>query len=369
MANFGKYTYSRPVAEDGGASAPSPAPRPSAPGLGKPMGAQAQGRPGTADPDVTTTMPKVPEPPRAAGPAAVPPQAPPASSPASGGTDKGGRRLPFGRKAPAGPAFAAERRTDTSASDRYRRRLTLACGVMGFVAVLSVGVGAAELATASSLNERVLGQSRTVVTLTQDVPAGTTITDAMVSMGQVPSASSPVDAATDAAQVVGMRALVNMTSGNAVSTGSLVGSEDATELDMAVSDGHVAYMVSISGAAAASPMVKPGDRVNIMSGGGGQQGQVLAEDVRVLAVGSKLTDDGASEDYGTMTFELTPEEANKVFELTEVTGGAIHLVIPPKQSAQTTGAAPAQQPTTTQPVQEPGANAADTGAAETSGAM
>lgn len=344
MATFGKYTYEAP----------------------KPKG-EAAGSGGKAAPDQTTVLraavpapgagiPKPPkEPPKKSGfgkpsgekaPGAVPGKA--------DGKAKGGL---FGRK--DGKAKAAKGTTPRAAGPRgpqttesHRKRLTIMCGVFAAIAVGSVAFGAAELASANGIKNAIYGTTTPVVVLTGDVSGGSVIQESQLKIADVPTTYVPSDAATEISQVAGKTAVVNLHANSAISQNSITGSENATSLDVAVSAGNVGYMTSLSGAAAASPMVKPGDRVDIMTSDKDGNASMFATGVRVLAVDGKLADDKSGNGYSTMTFDLTPQQAADLFELIDVRGGSIHLVIPPKtndSASNATGASASASGGTTAP--------------------
>lgn len=320
MATFGKYTYEAP----------------------KPKG-EAAGPGGKAAPDQTTVL-RAPVPAPGAG-VPKPPKEPPkmvgfgkpsgegAAEPGkAGGKAKGGL---FGRKdAKAKPAKGAAPRAagprGPQTTESHRKRLTIMCGVFAAIAVGSVAFGAAELASANGIKNAIYGTTTPVVVLTGDVSGGSVIQESQLKIADVPTTYVPSDAATEISQVAGKTAVVNLHANSAISQNSITGSENATSLDVAVSAGNVGYMTSLSGAAAASPMVKPGDRVDIMTSDRQGNASMFATGVRVLAVDGKLADDKSGNGYSTMTFDLTPQQAADLFELIDVRGGSIHLVIPPK---------------------------------------
>ena len=86
-------------------------------------------------------------------------------------------------------------------------------------------------------------------------------------------------------------------------------------------------MLSLSGANAMSPLRHVGDRVDVLSGSSDTRGAVIASEVRVLALDGRLSG-GSSDGYSSVTLELTDQQAQDIFQMTDVQGTAIHLAAP-----------------------------------------
>lgn len=238
---------------------------------------------------------------------------------------RGGRRRTRDGAADSGPAPSGE---------RAKRRLAIACGVISAVAVAAVGVGGAELAAAIQMRGELTEATEPLVTLTRSVRAGETISTSDLAVSDVPSAFAPSDAATSADQVAGRVAVVDMTQGNPVSRGSLSGSETASSLPGAVSAGNVGYMLSFSSSAdSASPLLRPGDRVDVMAGTDGADPVVICSDVRVIALDGALASSGSSADYSTVTLDVTEDQASRLFSASQGNSSVHLLVLPAKASA------------------------------------
>lgn len=243
---------------------------------------------------------------------------------------KGPRKGPFGKGREGKPKEGGAK---APAAERTHRRLCVACGVATAIAVASLGIGGAEISSAVSLKGQLEGSCEQLVTLTRDVRAGEVISEADLEVASVPAAWAPSDAATDKSQVAGKVAVVDLTGGNAVSRGSLSGSETASRLPAAVSAGNVGYMLSFSSSAdAASPMLRPGDRVDVMAGGDGMDATVICSDVRVIAVDGSLDGSEASAGYSTVTFDLTYDQAAELFATTQGSSQSVHLLVLPQQT-------------------------------------
>ena len=238
---------------------------------------------------------------------------------------KGGGRV---RRGKAGRREKAAGQPDGEAT---KRRLAVACGVATAIAVAAVGVGGTQLAAAMQLRQEVLGSTEHVATLTRSVRAGETISEADLELADVPSASAPSDATDDLSAIAGKVAIVDMTEGNAVSQNSLMGSEAATSLPTAVSEGNVGYMMSLpSTDAAASPMLKPGDRVDVLAGSDGAEPSVIVSDVRVIALDGRMGREGDQADYSTVTLDVTPEQASQLYQAAD----SAHLLVLPREAAK-----------------------------------
>lgn len=227
--------------------------------------------------------------------------------------------------------------TPVPAGDRAKRRLAVACGVASAIAVAAVGLGGAELSSALQVRRELAEATTPLVTLKRSVSAGEAISESDLVVADVPTAFAPADAATETSQVAGKVAVVDMTEGNAVSRGSLTGSETASSLPGAVTSGHVGYMLSFASSAdAASPLLRPGDRVDVMGGADGQEPAVICSDVRVIAVDGSLSASAPASDYSTVTLDVTEEQAAQLFAATSG-NSSVHLLALPRQAHASEG--------------------------------
>lgn len=224
-----------------------------------------------------------------------------------------------------GPLGAGRKGEPTPAD--HRRRLCVTCGLLGALAVGGLGFGLWQSATAASTIETYEGNLTTVVAVQTDVPAGTVISDANLITVQVPKRYVPSDACTDKEDVSGHMAVANLTKEQPISLSAVQGSSQPATIVGAPESGHVAYMLSLSGANAMSPLLHVGDRVDVLAGSSDTQGAVIASEVRVLALDGRLSG-GSSDGYSSVTLELTDQQAQDIFQMTEVQGTAIHLAAP-----------------------------------------
>lgn len=267
-----------------------------------------------------------------------------ADEPCNGAPDASGPSPDGGAAAPSdGEAAARGRRArrrggqqpgSGQSGDRAKRRLAIACGIASAVAVMAVGLGGAELASAMRVRAELSETTKPLVTLTRSVAAGETVSSSDLTVTDVPTAFAPADAATEASQVAGRVAVVDLTAGNPVSRGSVSGSETASTLPGAVSEGHVGYMLSFSSSAdAASPLLRPGDRVDVMGGADGQEPAVICSGVRIVAVDGSLSSSATSSDYSTVTLDVTEDQASQLFAATSG-NSSVHLLALPTPAHQ-----------------------------------
>lgn len=212
-----------------------------------------------------------------------------------------------------------------------RRRLTAICGALAGVTAVSLGLGAWQFAGAQRVRATYEDNVTQVVVAARDVPAGATLADSDLRVAEVPSAYVPRGAASDASELVGRSAIVDLSEGLAVPASAVQGASTST-LAQAVGDGMVAYSVAVSTDDGLAGLLRVGDRVNVLAGASGAEAAVVAEDVRVLALDASTTTP-AQAGYATVTIEVTPDEATELFDLLDVAGGTCHLTMPPATEA------------------------------------
>lgn len=258
-------------------------------------------------------------------------QAPaPVSAPAP---DAGPRSRKAPRPAAAPVGGAAEE------SERARKRLSLACGLLAGVSALSLGLAGWQGSIASNLTQKYEGDLVSVVVAQKDVAAGQTIAAADVAVQQVPKSYAPAQAAADANDVVGHQAIVSLSAGTPVSKSYTQGAS-ADSLAASLADGHVAYMLDASGAQALSPLIKVGDEVNLMVGDGASS-TVMLDHVKVIALDGSLKNaaDGSTSSYSTVTLDVTAEQAAQLFDTIGQAQASWRLVMPTAASGNSASAA------------------------------
>lgn len=197
------------------------------------------------------------------------------------------------------------------------RRLTTLCGALAAVSVFAIGFSAVTFMSGQEMIGRATANLKSVVTVTQDVAVGSTITEDMLAVTQVPSEFVPEDAADEIDQVAGHKALSALTAGIPVSLTTIQASEEPANMASAVRDGYVAKMYALEGSAGMSPFLSPGDYVTCTytKDTSGTSENVVLKHVRIIAVGSQLTGTGA-EGYSSLTFELTQEQVEDISHAT-----------------------------------------------------
>lgn len=197
------------------------------------------------------------------------------------------------------------------------RRLTTLCGALAAVSVFAIGFSAVTFMSGQEMIGRATANLKSVVTVTQTVAVGSTITEDMLAIAQVPSEFVPSDAADEIDQVAGHKALSTLTAGIPVSLTTIQASEQPANMASAVRDGYVAKMYALDGSAGMSPFLSPGDYVTCTytKDASGTSENVVLKHVRIIAVGSQLTGTGA-EGYNSLTFELTQEQVEDISHAT-----------------------------------------------------
>lgn len=222
-----------------------------------------------------------------------------------------------------------------------RKRLSFVCGALAAVTVASLGVGGWQMSQAQQVRDRYESGLVQVVTATADVEPGEYLEASDFQVSSVPRQFAPADAATSTDEVVGLRANARITAGNALSLSTLQASAKPATLASAPEEGKVAYMVTLSAASGISPLLHVGDRVEVIMGADGVDGQVVASDVRVIALDDALS--GSSDDYTNVTLELDEDLATMLYNYVDLGSGSIHLALNPAGPATADAPAGAQE--------------------------
>lgn len=229
------------------------------------------------------------------------------------------------RATPAAVEARAEQSRRASAN-AANRRLTTVAGVSIAVAIAATALGGFTLMRSRSTLEHVEGNAVKAVVATRDIEPGSILTESDLEVASVPGDFVPTDLAESADELLGKKTLTTQTAGMAVSLSSIAASSAPAGLPSAIGEGMLGVMVSLPTDAAASPLLSVGDRVDVLgsaSDGTVTTTQVLAQDVRVIALDGRLTGSG-SDGYTLVTLELDPEAANRV-----TASGDIHLAVRP----------------------------------------
>ena len=213
-----------------------------------------------------------------------------------------------------------------AAAGAANRRLTTIAGISIAVAIGATALGGYTLVQSRAAIEHVEGNAVQAVVATRDIEPGTVLTEADLHVAEVPGDFAPADLAKDPEELLGKKTITTQTAGMAVALSSIATSSSPAALPTAIGEGMLGVMVSLATDAAASPLLAVGDRVDVLgtvSDGAATTTQILAQDVRVVALDGRLTGDGA-DGYSLVTLELDPEAANRV-----TASGDIHLAVRP----------------------------------------
>ncbi|HEX3457357.1 MAG TPA: Flp pilus assembly protein CpaB [Candidatus Baltobacteraceae bacterium] len=194
------------------------------------------------------------------------------------------------------------------------RRTTLLIAI-----ILAVGTGWLTLTYLSSLRPA-SNAERAVVVATQEIPARSHITAAMVSKQTRPSTGVDPDAIDDPGQAIGSLALITIPAGGQI-TSSKIGTNVAFALPVRLEPGMRAVSIPVDRVKDVAGLVQPGDRVDVIAippskqSGPPPRAVTILRAVRVLAVGNALENPSATpspqeEQAATVTLEVTPGQAN-----------------------------------------------------------
>jgi pilus assembly protein CpaB len=191
-------------------------------------------------------------------------------------------------------------------------------------------------------------ERRTVVQLRRDVPAGVTLSSAMLAEQEVPADVALEQAFATSDEVVGRTTRYPLVRGEQITPGKLVGAEESAEegLAFSVPPGMRGVSVPVSEVSGAGGLIVPGDRVDVLVSTSydrlftpaelKQQDDIertpivltVLQDVLVLAVGQEFTppadqgrdpatlrteDAEAQPRAASVTLAVSPEEAQALF--------------------------------------------------------
>lgn len=187
--------------------------------------------------------------------------------------------------------------------------------IMGALTALAVAAAVAALGFAYMVNQTAsetvsiaTANQRPVVCATVDIPEGTQVTEDMVTVKNVPGVYAVDGASQDLANVVGKTTVVAVSANSQLSESALTGG-DAKSLADRLTPGMVAYTMAVDSESGVAGTIHQGDRVDIITRE--DPSETVMEDVKVVALDSSVTEDGAV-DYGTVTLEMTADEAKEL---------------------------------------------------------
>jgi len=172
-------------------------------------------------------------------------------------------------------------------------------------------------------------QYETVIVAAQDIPAYTVITSDMLTSAQVPLGTAHEYAAISASAVVGLTTESDILTGEQILTKKLkVMGESSSGLSYVVPSGMRAVTIAVDDISGVNGLIRIGDYVDVVANLSTTYGSdpaaetpaevstttVAAQNVLVVSLDSKLSDDGTQTGYSYMTLILSPEDAMRVIE-------------------------------------------------------
>jgi pilus assembly protein CpaB len=167
-----------------------------------------------------------------------------------------------------------------------------------------------------------------------DIKANQKITSEMLETKEVSSGSILTDAVKKTSDVEGKYATTDIQKGEVLYPTRYTSQyQEDKVLTRKITDGYRAVSIGVTDVKSVNKMIEPEDRVDVVYTLNGQS-SVILENVRVLAVGTQLANteannttssDKASEDYVTITVELSPADVVKLVNADET--GEIKFVL------------------------------------------
>lgn len=234
------------------------------------------------------------------------------AKPAEGHDPSTAPRRAAPKPAPAGPS-------------KGTRALTVVAAAAIAVSVGATVFSGMRLAESSAIIAKNEANSVNVVVTNRDVAAGETITEADLETQAVPKAYCPTDAATKVSDVAGHTSLTTQTAGASISLSSLQASSSPAHITSAIEDGHVAIALSLDSSKSLSPLLRVGDRVNVMavvSDGATSSAETVCANVKIIALDSALSG-SPDAGYSLVTLDVTEDQAAAIVANPNVTLTAI----------------------------------------------
>lgn len=234
------------------------------------------------------------------------------AKPAEGRDPSTAPRRAAPKPAPAGPS-------------KGTRALTVVAAAAIAVSVGATVFSGMRVAESSAIIAKNEANSVNVVVTNRDVAAGETITEADLETQAVPKAYCPTDAATKVSDVAGHTSLTTQTAGTSISLSSLQASSSPGHITSAIEDGHVAIALSLDSSKSLSPLLRVGDRVNVIavvSDGATSSAETVCANVKIIALDSALSG-SPDAGYSLVTLDVTEDQAAAIVANPNVTLTAI----------------------------------------------
>ena len=176
----------------------------------------------------------------------------------------------------------------------------------------------------NSLLNRSDGEFRSVITAAQDIPPNTSITSEMILSKDLPLEAVLPGSISNEDALIGMVSKSEILTGEQILNGKLVKAGDSSNgtLAYAIEPGMRAITISVDVNTGLSGMLKPKDHIDLLGEfeyqPSGQEAKaytsIVAENIKILAVDSVLTEQGKTDGsgYASITLEVTPKQAMEI---------------------------------------------------------
>lgn len=202
-----------------------------------------------------------------------------------------------------------------SAMEERVKKLSRAAVASVAAAALGVTFGVYSLVSTNAQIAQTKEGLVNVVVATQQIDAGSSITEDKLEIKEVPQAYVSSGAVSKAEDFVGQVALTRIDQGTQLTSSVIAAAKDASSLAAAITPGYKAVTVSVDEVQGYSGLIKVGDTVDVLSnesslnGGNGALTRITGN-ASVIALGSSLA--GSDSSYSTVTLEVTPNEADAI---------------------------------------------------------
>lgn len=233
------------------------------------------------------------------------------------------------------PIFQQAPRSSASAMEVRVQKLSRAATASIVAAALGVTFGIYSLVSSNAQIAQTKEGMTNVVVATQQIDAGTAITEDKLEVKEVPQAYVSSGAVSKAEDFVGQVALTRIDQGTQLTSSVIAAAKDSSSLAAALTPGYKAVTISVDEVQGYSGLLKVGDTVDVLSnesslnGGAGTLSRITSS-AMVIALGSSLADSDGS--YSTVTVEVTPNEADAI--RTAQANGSVSLELHPTAPSQ-----------------------------------
>lgn len=214
------------------------------------------------------------------------------------------------------------------------KKLSRIAGVLAALAVAGAAFGVSAVATTNATLAQARADQQAVIVAKQPVKAGTKLTSDMIEVKNVPAAYRSGSSTSDASEVVGRLAIVDLGQGEQLSASDFGGDESAQTLSVRIAPGKVAVCVDVTAANGFSGELLVGDVVSAYStkemSDQGPSSPALADDAKVVSLGGAA--DNSSSGYATATLEVTPAQSREI--TAAKAAGGVSLVLHPKAASE-----------------------------------